>query len=176
VRIGHEKLLEGQRRGKGVLYLTGHIALELSSFAHALYGFPALYAPPESKPENHHAGAIVRFLKIDIRPDVMDSLCVDRRPIVQGKSVDACAKEDNSTRRCARSDKHAFSAPLPSRKFHGIQHDHLLDIFSNIFGNRANSAASPGFRSIPQYALRSFAPSERQCADHPAVFLIQSTP
>lgn len=38
---GHDNFLEGQRRGKGVLYLTGHIgAWELSSFAHALYGFP----------------------------------------------------------------------------------------------------------------------------------------
>jgi Kdo2-lipid IVA lauroyltransferase/acyltransferase len=41
---GHENFLEGQRRGKGVLYLTGHIgAWELSSFAHALYGFPLQY-------------------------------------------------------------------------------------------------------------------------------------
>ncbi len=38
---GHENFLEGQRSGKGVLYLTGHIgAWELSSFAHALYGYP----------------------------------------------------------------------------------------------------------------------------------------
>src|SRR6476646_9163404 len=38
---GHENFLEGQRRGKGVLYLTGHMgAWELSSFAHALYGYP----------------------------------------------------------------------------------------------------------------------------------------
>lgn len=38
---GHENFLEGRRRGKGVIYLTGHIgAWELSSFAHALYGFP----------------------------------------------------------------------------------------------------------------------------------------
>src|SRR6266849_6833380 len=38
---GNENFLEGQRRGKGVLYLTGHIgAWELSSFAHALYGYP----------------------------------------------------------------------------------------------------------------------------------------
>jgi Kdo2-lipid IVA lauroyltransferase/acyltransferase len=38
---GHENFLEGQRRGKGVIYLTGHIgAWELSSFAHALYGYP----------------------------------------------------------------------------------------------------------------------------------------
>jgi Kdo2-lipid IVA lauroyltransferase/acyltransferase len=41
---GHENFLEGQRRGKGVLYLTGHIgAWELSSFAHACYGFPLHY-------------------------------------------------------------------------------------------------------------------------------------
>jgi KDO2-lipid IV(A) lauroyltransferase len=41
---GHENFLEGRRRGKGVLYLTGHIgAWELSSFAHAVYGFPLHY-------------------------------------------------------------------------------------------------------------------------------------
>lgn len=41
---GHENFLEGHRRGKGVLYLTGHIgAWELSSFAHALYGYPLRY-------------------------------------------------------------------------------------------------------------------------------------
>jgi KDO2-lipid IV(A) lauroyltransferase len=41
---GHENFLNEQRRGKGVLYLTGHIgAWELSSFAHALYGFPLHY-------------------------------------------------------------------------------------------------------------------------------------
>jgi len=41
---GHENFLAGQRRGKGVLYLTGHIgAWELSSHAHALYGFPLHY-------------------------------------------------------------------------------------------------------------------------------------
>jgi KDO2-lipid IV(A) lauroyltransferase len=41
---GHENFLAGQNRGKGVLYLTGHIgAWELSSFAHGLYGFPLHY-------------------------------------------------------------------------------------------------------------------------------------
>jgi len=41
---GHENFLEGHRLGKGVLYLTGHIgAWELSSFAHALYGYPLHY-------------------------------------------------------------------------------------------------------------------------------------
>jgi KDO2-lipid IV(A) lauroyltransferase len=41
---GHENFLAGKNRGKGVLFLTGHIgAWELSSFAHGLYGFPLHY-------------------------------------------------------------------------------------------------------------------------------------
>jgi KDO2-lipid IV(A) lauroyltransferase len=41
---GHENFLEGQRRGRGVLFLTAHIgAWELSSYAHALYGYPLHY-------------------------------------------------------------------------------------------------------------------------------------
>ena len=41
---GHENFLEGKSRGKGVIYLTGHLgAWELSSYAHALYGFPLHY-------------------------------------------------------------------------------------------------------------------------------------
>ena len=41
---GHENFLAGLQRGKGVLFLTGHIgAWELSSFAHALYGYPLHY-------------------------------------------------------------------------------------------------------------------------------------
>jgi KDO2-lipid IV(A) lauroyltransferase len=41
---GHENFLEAQRRGRGVLVLTGHIgAWEVSSFAHAVYGFPMHY-------------------------------------------------------------------------------------------------------------------------------------
>ena len=40
----NENFLTGQRQGKGVLFLTGHIgAWELSSFAHASYGFPLHY-------------------------------------------------------------------------------------------------------------------------------------
>ena len=38
---GHENFLAGHSRGKGVLFLTGHLgAWEVSSIAHALYGFP----------------------------------------------------------------------------------------------------------------------------------------
>src|SRR5438045_6043204 len=55
---GHENFLEGQQRGKGVLYLTGHIgAWELSSFAHALYGYPLHYM---ARPiENRRIDALV---------------------------------------------------------------------------------------------------------------------
>src|SRR5579864_770543 len=55
---GHENFLEGHRRGKGVLYLTGHIgAWELSSFAQALYGFPVHYI---ARPiENRRIDALV---------------------------------------------------------------------------------------------------------------------
>src|SRR5260221_581766 len=41
---GNENFLEGKRRGKGVLFLTAHMgAWELSSYAHALYGYPLHY-------------------------------------------------------------------------------------------------------------------------------------
>ena len=41
---GHENFLQGQRRGKGVLFLTAHMgAWELSSYAHAVYGYPLHY-------------------------------------------------------------------------------------------------------------------------------------
>jgi len=38
---GYENFAEGVRRGKGVIFLTGHFgAWELSSFAHSIYGHP----------------------------------------------------------------------------------------------------------------------------------------
>jgi KDO2-lipid IV(A) lauroyltransferase len=41
---GHENFLQAHAQGIGVLYLTGHIgAWELSSSAHALYGYPLHY-------------------------------------------------------------------------------------------------------------------------------------
>jgi KDO2-lipid IV(A) lauroyltransferase len=41
---GQENFLAGQRRGKGVLFLTAHLgAWELSSYAHALYGHSLHY-------------------------------------------------------------------------------------------------------------------------------------
>ncbi len=48
---GNENFLEGQRRGKGVLFLTGHIgAWELSSLAHALS--PALHGAAAGQQKN----------------------------------------------------------------------------------------------------------------------------
>ncbi len=50
---GHENFLAAHERGKGVIYLTGHIgAWELSSYAHALYGFPLHYMarPLDNRP------------------------------------------------------------------------------------------------------------------------------
>ena len=42
---GFENFDAGRRRGKGVLFLTGHMsAWELSSFAHALYGLPVAFS------------------------------------------------------------------------------------------------------------------------------------
>lgn len=41
---GQDNFVEGQKRGRGVLFLTAHVgAWELSSYAHALYGFPLHY-------------------------------------------------------------------------------------------------------------------------------------
>lgn len=41
VHDGLENYLEGLRRGRGVIFMTAHFgAWELSSFAHAVYGFP----------------------------------------------------------------------------------------------------------------------------------------
>ncbi len=41
---GLENYLEGLRRGRGVVYLTGHFgAWELSSFAHSIYGHPVKF-------------------------------------------------------------------------------------------------------------------------------------
>ena len=55
---GQENFLEGRRRGQGVLFLTAHMgAWELSSFAHALYGYPLHYM---ARPlDNAHLDALV---------------------------------------------------------------------------------------------------------------------
>jgi len=45
---GFDNYLEGVRRGKGVIFLTGHFgAWELSSFAHSIYGYPMKFVVRE---------------------------------------------------------------------------------------------------------------------------------
>jgi KDO2-lipid IV(A) lauroyltransferase len=45
---GFENFSEGVRRGKGVIFLTGHFgAWELSSFAHSIYGYPMKFVVRE---------------------------------------------------------------------------------------------------------------------------------
>ena len=45
---GFDNFAEGVRRGKGVIFLTGHFgALELSSFAHSIYGHPMKFVVRE---------------------------------------------------------------------------------------------------------------------------------
>jgi KDO2-lipid IV(A) lauroyltransferase len=45
---GFENFEEGIRRGKGVIFLTGHFgAWELSSFAHSIYGYPMKFVVRE---------------------------------------------------------------------------------------------------------------------------------
>jgi Kdo2-lipid IVA lauroyltransferase/acyltransferase len=73
---GHENFLESHRRGKGVLYLTGHIgAWELSSFAHALYGFPL-----------HYMARPIENGKIDVLVNGYRRLC-GNQPIFKNESA-----------------------------------------------------------------------------------------
>jgi len=55
---GNENYTDAVRRGKGVLFLTGHMgAWELSSFAHALYGYPCHFL---ARPiENRRVDALI---------------------------------------------------------------------------------------------------------------------
>lgn len=78
---GHENFLKARRRGKGVLILTGHIgAWELSSFAHALYGFPLHYI---ARPiENSRIDALVSAYRCRI----------GNRPIFKNESARAMLK------------------------------------------------------------------------------------
>src|ERR1700678_383652 len=78
---GFENFDAARRRGKGVLFLTGHMsAWELSSFAHALYGYP------------------LHFLVRPVANRRVDALmngyrCVSRtRPIDKNKSARAILK------------------------------------------------------------------------------------
>ncbi|GAC1627026.1 MAG: lysophospholipid acyltransferase family protein [Candidatus Acidiferrum sp.] len=128
---GHENFLEGRRRGKGVIYLTGHIgAWELSSFAHALYGFPLHFmARPldnkridalvnkyrtlsGNKPifKNDSARAMLRILK---NAGTLGILADQNTLPEEGVFVDFFGKTACSTSGIARVAAHTGAAVVP---------------------------------------------------------------
>jgi KDO2-lipid IV(A) lauroyltransferase len=128
---GHENFLNGQHRGKGVLYLTGHIgAWELSSFAHALYGFPLHYmARPldnarvdalvnryrclsENEPifKNESARALLKILK---EGGTVGILADQNTMPEEGVFVDFFGKSACSTTGIARVALHTDAAVVP---------------------------------------------------------------
>jgi KDO2-lipid IV(A) lauroyltransferase len=132
---GHENFLNGQRRGKGVLYLTGHIgAWELSSFAHALYGFPLHYmARPLDNPrvdalvnryralsgnqpifKNESARALLKILK---EAGTVGILADQNTMPEEGMFVDFFGKSACTTTGIARVALHTEAAVVPGYAF-----------------------------------------------------------
>jgi Kdo2-lipid IVA lauroyltransferase/acyltransferase len=132
---GHENFLNGQRRGKGVLYLTGHIgAWELSSFAHALYGFPLSYmARPLDNPrvdalvnryrglsgnqpifKNESARALLKILK---DAGTVGILADQNTMPEEGVFVDFFGKSACTTTGIARVALHTEAAVVPGYAF-----------------------------------------------------------
>ena len=128
---GHENFLAGQRRGKGVLYLTGHIgAWELSSFAHALYGFPLHYmARPLDNPrldalvnrnrclsgnrpifKNESARALLKILR---QADTVGILADQNTMRDEGVFVDVFGTPACTTTGIARVALHTEAAVVP---------------------------------------------------------------
>ena len=128
---GHENFLEGQRRGNGVLYLTGHIgAWELSSFAHALYGYPLHYmARPLDNPrvdalvtryrclsgnqpifKNESARALLKILKAS---GTIGILADQNTMPEEGVFVDFFGKPACTTTGIARVALHTDAAVVP---------------------------------------------------------------
>jgi Kdo2-lipid IVA lauroyltransferase/acyltransferase len=128
---GNENFLEGQRRGKGVLFLTGHIgAWELSSFSHALYGYPLHYmARPldnarvdnlvnryrclsGNRPifKNESARAMLKVLK---EAGTIGILADQNTMPVEGAFVDFFGKSASTTTGIARVALHTDAAVVP---------------------------------------------------------------
>jgi len=128
---GHENFLEGQRCGKGVLYLTGHIgAWELSSFAHALYGFPLHYMArqidnpridalvnsyrclPGNHPifKNESARVMLKVLK---EAGTVGILADQNTMPGEAVFVDFFGKQASTTTGCARVALHTDAAVVP---------------------------------------------------------------
>jgi Kdo2-lipid IVA lauroyltransferase/acyltransferase len=137
---GHENFLTGQRRGNGVLYLTGHIgAWELSSFAHALYGFPLHFmARPLDSPrvdalvnryrclsgnqpifKNESARALLKILK---DAGTVGILADQNTMPEEGVFVDFFGKLACTTTGIARVALHTDAAVVPGYAYwdHGI--------------------------------------------------------
>lgn len=138
---GYENFLNGQRRGNGVLYLTGHIgAWELSSFAHALYGFPLHYmARPLDNPrvdalvnryrclsgnqpifKNESARALLKILK---DAGTVGILADQNTMPEEGVFVDFFGKSACTTTGIARVVLHTDAAVVPGYAYwdHGIR-------------------------------------------------------
>jgi Kdo2-lipid IVA lauroyltransferase/acyltransferase len=128
---GHENFLAGQSRGKGVIYLTGHIgAWELSSFAHALYGFPLHYMarPLDNEPldalvnryrglsgnspifKNEAARGMLRILK---NAGTVGILADQNTMYEEGVFVDFFGKPACTTTGLARVALHTDAAVVP---------------------------------------------------------------
>jgi len=128
---GHENFLAGKSRGKGVIYLTGHIgAWELSSFAHALYGFPLHYMarPLDNKPldalvndyrglsgnlpifKNDAARGMLRILK---SAGTVGILADQNTMHAEGVFVDFFGKQACTTAGIARVALHTDAAVVP---------------------------------------------------------------
>jgi len=128
---GHENFLEGHRRGKGVLYLTGHIGgWELSSFAHALYGYPLHYmARPLDNPrldalvnqyrcasgnrpifKNESARTMLKILK---ESGTVGILADQNTQPAEGEFVDFFGKAACTTTGIARVALHTDAAVVP---------------------------------------------------------------
>lgn len=128
---GHENFLKGKDREKGVIYLTGHIgAWELSSYAHALYGFPLHYMArpldnaPLDKLVNEYRGrsgnrpiykneAARMMLKV-LRENGTLGILADQNTMPgEGIFVDFFGKEACTTTGIARVALHTDAAVVP---------------------------------------------------------------
>jgi len=95
---GHENYLDALQRGKGVLILTGHMGpWELSSFAHALYGYPCYFL---ARPiQNRRLDALVnhyRCLSGCSVIDKNDSARAMLRILHQGGAIGVLADQNTS--------------------------------------------------------------------------------
>ena len=153
---GHENFLEGQRRGKGVLYLTGHIgAWELSSFAHALYGFPLHYMA--RRIDNPRIDALVNGYR-----------CLSgNRPIFKNESARAMLKVLNEASTIGiLADQNTMPQEAAFVDFFGKQASTTTGI--------ARVALHTGAAVVPGYAIWDEASGKYRLRFEPPVELIRT--